>query len=117
MRFIRSPKAGELPGTVGPVTKDMIDTTAKIADVTIPDEYKDAMLNSLNGAVQGYEAIYKLHMDNSVQPALVFDPLPMGWKISTAKAPMKIYPAPASPPRRRKILKTSRSTPSASSRN
>ncbi len=82
-------------GPVGPVTKDMIETAGKIADVTIPDEYKDAMLNGLNNAIQGYEAIYKLHMDNSVQPALVFDPLPMGWKLSTAKAPMKISAAPA----------------------
>jgi Asp-tRNA(Asn)/Glu-tRNA(Gln) amidotransferase A subunit family amidase len=77
------------------VTKDMIDTAAKIADVTILDEYKEAMLNGLNNAAQGYEAIYKLHMDNSVQPALVFDPLPMGWKLSTTKVPMKISVAPA----------------------
>jgi Asp-tRNA(Asn)/Glu-tRNA(Gln) amidotransferase A subunit family amidase len=79
----------------GSVTKDMIDVAAKIADVTIPDEYKDAMLNGLNNATQSYEAIYKLHMDNSVQPALVFDPLPMGWKLSTAKLPMKISASPA----------------------
>jgi Asp-tRNA(Asn)/Glu-tRNA(Gln) amidotransferase A subunit family amidase len=72
------------------ITKDMIDLAAKIADVPIADEYKDAMLNGLNGAVQGYEEIYKLHMDNSVQPALVFDPLPLGYKLSTSKVPMKI---------------------------
>ncbi len=77
------------------VTKDLIDAAAKIADVTIPDEYKDAMLSGLNSAAQGYEAIYKMHMNNGVQPALVFDPLPMGWKVSTTKAPMRISPAPA----------------------
>jgi Asp-tRNA(Asn)/Glu-tRNA(Gln) amidotransferase A subunit family amidase len=77
------------------VTKDLIDAAAKIADVTIPDEYKDAMLSGLNNATQGYDAIYKMHMDNSVQPALVFDPLPMGWKLNTAKATMRISAAPA----------------------
>jgi len=77
------------------ITKDLIDAAAKIADVTIPDEYKDAMLNGLNSATQGYEAIYKLHMDNSVQTALVFDPLPMGWKLSTTKVPMRISAASA----------------------
>jgi Amidase len=77
------------------ITKDMIDTAAKIADVTIPDEFKDAMLQRLNDAEQGYEAVYKLHMPNSVQPAIVFDPLPMGAKVSTAKAEMVISAAPA----------------------
>jgi Asp-tRNA(Asn)/Glu-tRNA(Gln) amidotransferase A subunit family amidase len=72
------------------ITKEMIDAAAKIADVTIPDEYKQTMLMGLNGATAGYEAVYKLHMPNSVQPALVFDPLPMGWKVSTTKVPMKI---------------------------
>ncbi len=75
------------------ITKEMIDTAAKIADVTIPDEYKNAMVAGLNSAAQGYEAIYKLHMPNSVQPALVFDPLPMGAKVSTATAPMRISAA------------------------
>ncbi|HEV3220132.1 MAG TPA: amidase [Candidatus Acidoferrales bacterium] len=77
------------------VTKDLIDAAAKIADVTIADEYKDAMLSGLNNATQGYDAIYKMHMDNSVQPALVFDPLPMGWKLNTAKTAMRISAAPA----------------------
>ncbi len=77
------------------ITREMIDVAAKIADVPIADEYKDAMLNGLNSAVQGYEQIYKLHMANSVQPALVFDPLPLGYKLSTAKVPMKISAAPA----------------------
>jgi Asp-tRNA(Asn)/Glu-tRNA(Gln) amidotransferase A subunit family amidase len=77
------------------ITKDMIDAAAKIADVTIPDEYKDAMLQGLNNAEQGYEAVYKLHMPNSVQPAILFDPLPMGAKVSTAKAEMVISPVPA----------------------
>ena len=77
------------------ITKDMIDAAAKIADVTIADEYKDAMLQGLNGAEQGYEAVYNLHMANGVQPAILFDPLPMGAKVSTAKTEMVISAAPA----------------------
>lgn len=80
-----------------PITKDTIDCAARIADVAISDEYKQAMLNSLNGATDGYEAIYKLHIPNSVAPALVFDPRPAGWKLSTTKDPLspKISAAPA----------------------
>jgi Asp-tRNA(Asn)/Glu-tRNA(Gln) amidotransferase A subunit family amidase len=77
------------------ITKDMIDAAAKIADVTIPDEFRDAMLQRLNDAELGYEAVYNLHMPNGVQPAIVFDPLPMGAKVSTAKTEMVISAAPA----------------------
>jgi len=77
------------------ITTNEIDAAARIADVTIADEYKQAMLDSLNRGVQNYELIYKLHMPNSVAPALVFDPLPAGWKLSTAKQPMRISSAPA----------------------
>lgn len=77
------------------VTKEMVDNAARIADVTILDEYKDTLVRGLNNAVLGYEQIYNLHMPNSVQPALVFDPLPMGAKISTTKQPMRASAAPA----------------------
>lgn len=72
------------------ITKDEIDAAARIADVTIADEYKQMMLDGLNRNAQGYEQIFKLHMPNSDAPALVFDPLPAGWKVSGAKQPMRI---------------------------
>jgi Asp-tRNA(Asn)/Glu-tRNA(Gln) amidotransferase A subunit family amidase len=77
------------------ITKEMIDSAAEIADVKILDEYKQTLLNGLNNATAGYEQIFALHMPNSVQPALVFDPLPMGWKLNTTKAPMRASVAPA----------------------
>jgi Asp-tRNA(Asn)/Glu-tRNA(Gln) amidotransferase A subunit family amidase len=80
-----------------PVTKDMIDAAARIAGITIADDYKQAMIDDLAGQSERFESIYKLHISNSVAPALVFDPLPPGWKISTAKDAMspRISAAPA----------------------
>lgn len=77
------------------ITKDMIDEAARIADVTIDDKYKDMMMGTLNRRVGDYETIYKLHMENGVAPALIFDPLPGGWKLNTVKKPMVISAAPA----------------------
>ncbi|HKW89046.1 MAG TPA: amidase [Candidatus Acidoferrales bacterium] len=57
------------------ITADMITQAAMIADVPIPPEDREMMLSDLNDATKGYDEIYKLHMDNSVQPAMVFDPL------------------------------------------
>ncbi|HKV70002.1 MAG TPA: amidase [Gemmatimonadales bacterium] len=78
------------------VTKDMVLQAATIADVPIPPEDVDAMLNTLNNRVAGYDAIHKLGMANSVAPAYEFDPVPSGMRIQTARKPMRMSaPAPA----------------------
>jgi Asp-tRNA(Asn)/Glu-tRNA(Gln) amidotransferase A subunit family amidase len=79
----------------GKITREMIDKAAAIADVPIPDEYKDMMLESLNDFSKGYEAIYALHMKNDVAPAMIFDPVLPGMKFETERRPMKLSAAPA----------------------
>src|SRR5258707_9036250 len=75
------------------VTKEMIENAAAIADVAISEEYKEMMLESLNDHAKGYEEIYKLHIPNSVEPALIFDPVTSGTKFETEKWPMKMSAA------------------------
>src|SRR5689334_12393947 len=70
------------------ITKEMIENAAAIADVPIPDEYKDMMLENLNEHAKSFEEIYKLHIPNSVAPALVFDPVLPGTKFETERKPM-----------------------------
>jgi len=72
------------------ITIEMIDNAATIADVTIADEYKEMMLEELNDRAKGYEEIYNLHLANSVEPALVFDPVLPGMKLETARKPMRL---------------------------
>lgn len=79
----------------GTITRDMIDKAADIADVPIPDEYKDMMLESLNDLKKGYEAIYKLHIKNDVAPAFIFDPVLPGMKFDTQRRPLKLSVGPA----------------------
>jgi len=76
------------------VTREMIDAAALIADVHIADEYKDMLLDGLNGYSEGFEAIYGLHLKNEVAPALIFDPVLPGMKFETERRPMKISAAP-----------------------
>ncbi len=78
------------------ITKEMIENAAAIADVPISEEYKEMMLESLNDQAKGYEEIYKLHIPNSVDPALIFDPVLPGMKFGTERKPMRIS-TPASP--------------------
>src|SRR5437868_2551052 len=77
------------------VTKEMIDEAALVADVPIPDEYKQMMVDGLNDQVKAYDSIYALHIPNSVPPALVFDPILPGMTYETRRRPMRISAAPA----------------------
>jgi len=75
------------------ITKEMIDNAAAIADVTIVDEYKEMMLEDLNDHAKGYQEIYKLKIPNSVDPAVVFDPVLPGMKFETERKPLRISEA------------------------
>jgi Asp-tRNA(Asn)/Glu-tRNA(Gln) amidotransferase A subunit family amidase len=87
-----------LAQTQGAITKEMVLQAAAIADVPIPPEDVDAMLQTLNNRAAGYEAIHKLGMANGVAPALDFDPVPSGMTIDTAQRPPR--PAPRAAGRR-----------------
>jgi len=78
------------------ITKEMIENAAAIADVPIADEYKEMMLENLNDQAKGYKEIYKLHIPNSVEPAVIFDPVLTGMKFETERKPMRISKEPAS---------------------
>ena len=79
----------------GKVTKEMIETAAEVADVPIPDEYVQEMLDGLNENKKNFEEIYKLHIPNSVAPAYIFDPVLGDMKFDTVKRPLKLASAPA----------------------
>ena len=79
----------------GTVTKDMIEQATIIADVPIPAEYRDAMVASLNQAVKGYDAIFALHMPNSVAPAVEFNPTLPSMTFPTQRHAMRLSSAPS----------------------
>src|SRR4051794_14780925 len=81
------------------ITREMIDNAATIADVHISDEYKEMMLDNLNDALKDYDAIHELKIQNSVSPALVFQPILPGTRIHAPVGPtrLSIIPAVAAP--------------------
>ena len=79
----------------GKVTKEMIGNAADIADVPIPDDLRDTMLESLDQNKKNYDEIYKLRIANSVAPAYIFDPVLPGMKFETVKRPLRMSGGPA----------------------
>jgi Asp-tRNA(Asn)/Glu-tRNA(Gln) amidotransferase A subunit family amidase len=68
----------------------MIEAAAAVADVAISDDYKQMMLDNLNEQSKGYEAIYALRIPNSVEPALLFDPVVNRTKYEMERKPERI---------------------------
>jgi Asp-tRNA(Asn)/Glu-tRNA(Gln) amidotransferase A subunit family amidase len=60
------------------ITKETIATAEEIAGMTFTDEERAMMVRSLTSQRQAIDALHKVALDNSVSPALVFNPLPAG---------------------------------------
>jgi Asp-tRNA(Asn)/Glu-tRNA(Gln) amidotransferase A subunit family amidase len=77
------------------ITREMIAQAEAIAGISLPDDLRAMMLENLNDHAKGYEAIYALHLPNSVEPCLLFDPLLPGMTLEMEKGPGRMSAAPA----------------------
>lgn len=66
----------------------MVEQAAALAGVTIAPDQIPMMLDALNQQREGYPEIRALHLQNSVAPAYIFDPLPQNATVDAQrKAP------------------------------
>lgn len=75
-----APRISENPA----ITTEMLDAAAAIAGITLTDEQKKMMLGDVITQLKSLQAIRDLHLPNSVAPADVFDPRPVGFKLPYA---------------------------------
>ena len=76
------------------ITRDMIAGAAAIAGVTIEEDQKQMMLALLNDDLKSYGKIRDLHLPNSVDMALIFDPVLPGMSFEQKKKPLRLSRAP-----------------------
>jgi hypothetical protein len=72
----------------------MMDAAGAIAAVKLTAEQKTMMLDGLKKQRDSVLAIRSMKIPNSVAPAFVFDPVPAGMKLDTARKPMRMSKAP-----------------------
>ncbi|MBN7809717.1 amidase [Algoriphagus sp. H41] len=63
----------------GEITPATIDSAAELIGLSFSAQEKDSMVNTLNTQRNNFEILRKTKLDNSVGPALVFNPLPQGF--------------------------------------
>ena len=76
------------------ITKETIAAAEEIAGMSFTDEERTMMVRNLTQMRQSIDALHKTTLDNSVAPALVFDPLPPGVtlpkKVKQPAAPSRV---------------------------
>ena len=85
----------KMPSEPFHVTEEMLDHAAALAGVPLSTDQKKMMFGALESQRESYAEIRKLNIPNSVAPAFVFDPLPPGAKLDTAKAEPRWSAAPS----------------------
>lgn len=94
-----TPSTSPFP-SLSEITPAMVEQAAALAGVPLAPDQISMMLAALNQQRDGYSAIRALHLQNSVAPAYIFDPLPQDTILQTRReAP--IYgkpPAVGEPP-------------------
>ena len=71
------------------ITKETIAAAEEIAGVSFTEDERAMMVRNLNNLKQSIDALHKTSIDNSVAPALLFDPMPPGESLpAKRKQPM-----------------------------
>ena len=80
---------------LAPITPEMIEQALAISGLTFTEDQRKLMVEGLTDARHDLAAIRDLNIPNSVAPSLIFDPVPPGTVLDTARKPAKLGPAPS----------------------
>jgi len=72
------------------ITKEMIMHAEKIAGLSFSDPEREMMLEGLNRQRESYKNLREIHIDNSVMPAISFNPVLPGMEFNTEKRPFRM---------------------------
>ncbi len=70
-----------------PITKEVVKNAEKIFGINFSDAQQDSMIDLLNQRLKSYQNIRKINLDNSIPPAILFNPIPVGVKFNTKQLP------------------------------
>ncbi len=68
-----------------PVTVEMVGQTQKVVGLDFSEAKRDSMLENLADQLEGYEKLRMFPLPNSVPPALLFNPIPVGFEFEKAR--------------------------------
>ena len=75
--------------TPNPITREMVASAEHLIGLTFTDVKRDSMLEGLRDQLNNYEGIRKVSLANSVSPAILFNPIPVGMTFETTRRPLQ----------------------------
>ncbi|MCB0746837.1 MAG: amidase, partial [Ignavibacteriae bacterium] len=65
------------------VNKNNIESAEKLLDLNFTDAERDSALDNLKSYIENYKVIHNTELTNSIPPAILFNPIPVGYKNET----------------------------------
>lgn len=62
------------------IKKEIIPNAEKVIGLEFSDAERDSMQDALNDQLKNYENIRKVKLENSIPPAVLFNPIPTGYR-------------------------------------
>jgi len=72
------------------ITREMLEQAEKLTGLNFSEKQNDLLLRGLRDQLRTYEDIRKFPLSNSIPSAMLFNPLPVGWKFETARQEFKM---------------------------
>lgn len=73
-----------------PITSEIANYASKVFGIEFDAAERDSMVDILNNQLLGFERVRKIHLTNDVAPALLFDPIPVGFEFEKVRKPFKV---------------------------
>jgi len=81
--------SGMMVQSVFKITPDMISGAEKLIGLEFTPTERDSMIDLLNDQLGNYKNIHNYELKNSTPPALYFNPIPTGFRVSNNQKPIK----------------------------
>ena len=72
-----------------PLTIEMVGQAQKIMGLDFSEAKRDSMLENLADQLESYEKLRTFPLPNNVPPAILFNPIPVGFEFEKARKPFK----------------------------
>lgn len=76
-----------------PITQEIVAAAEKLIGLEFTEAERDSMLDGLKRNRDSYQRLREVPLDNSVPPALQFNPIPVGAEFETEQKPLVTSPA------------------------
>jgi Asp-tRNA(Asn)/Glu-tRNA(Gln) amidotransferase A subunit family amidase len=72
-----------------PITAEIANYASKLFGIEFSAAERDSMVDVLNNQLLGFERVRKIPLTNDIAPALLFDPVPVGFEFEKLRKPFR----------------------------